>query len=105
MTVVKLNAIQILGLSAFGLVMGMWLKRRIPILDYLNIPASVLGGLIYAVLVVTLRDRVVNFEMDLVLQSILMIAFFTTIGMGASLGLVKRGGPQVAWFLVIATIG
>ena len=105
MTVVKLNAIQILGLSAFGLVMGTWLKRRIPILDYLNIPASVLGGLIYAVLVVTLRDRVVNFEMDLVLQSILMIAFFTTIGMGASLGLVKRGGPQVAWFLVIATVG
>lgn len=105
MPVIKLNAIQVLGLSAFGLVMGNWLKRRIPVLDYLNIPASVLGGLIYAIVIVSLRDRVMNFEMDLVLQSILMIAFFTTIGMGASLGLVRRGGPQVAWFLIISTIG
>jgi ESS family glutamate:Na+ symporter len=103
--IIKLNAIQVLGLSAFGFVVGAWLKRKIPVLDYLNIPASVLGGLMYAVVVVSLRDRVVNFEMDLVLQSILMIAFFTTIGMGASLQLVKRGGPQVAWFLVLATIG
>ena len=103
--IIKLNAIQVLGLSAFGFVVGAWLKRKIPVLDYLNIPASVLGGLIYAIVVVALRDRVVNFEMDLVLQSILMIAFFTTIGMGASLQLVKRGGPQVAWFLVLATVG
>ena len=103
--VVKLNAIQVLALSAFGVVMGMWLKRRIPVLDYLNIPASIVGGLIYSVLVLVLRDRVVNFEMDLVLRDILMIAFFTTIGMGASIGLIKRGGPQVLWFFIIATVG
>jgi glutamate:Na+ symporter, ESS family len=103
--VVKLNAIQVLALAAFGVVMGIWLKKRLPVLDYLNIPASIIGGLIYSVLVLVLRDRVMNFEMDLVLRDILMIAFFTTIGMGASIGLVKRGGPQVLLFFVIATVG
>ncbi|HYP12554.1 MAG TPA: sodium/glutamate symporter [Bryobacteraceae bacterium] len=105
MTVVKLNAIQVLALSCFGLVMGSWLKRRLPVLDYLNIPAAIIGGLIYASLILVLRDRVVNFEMDLVLQGILMITFFTTIGMSASLGLVRKGGPQVLLFFVIATVG
>lgn len=103
--VVKLSAIQVLALSAFGIVLGMWLKRRIRMLDTLNIPASIAGGLVYAALTLVLRDRWVNFEMDLVLRDILMIAFFTTIGMGASLGVVKRGGPQVLLFFGIATVG
>lgn len=105
MTVIKLNAIQILALSCFGLVMGTWIKRRLPILDFLNIPAAIVGGLIYATLILLLRDRVVNFEMDLVLQGILMVAFFTTIGMSASFALVKKGGPQVLLFFVIASVG
>jgi ESS family glutamate:Na+ symporter len=102
---IKLNAIQVLALSCFGLVMGMWLKKRLPVLDYLNIPASIIGGLIYAFVLLILRDRWLNFEIDLVLRDILMIAFFTTIGMGASFGLVKKGGPQVVLFFVVATVG
>lgn len=102
---IKLNAIQVLALSCFGLLLGTWLKRRLPILDYLNIPASILGGLLYAVTLLILRDRWMNFDMDLVLRDILMIAFFTTIGMGASFGLVRKGGPQVILFFVIATAG
>jgi ESS family glutamate:Na+ symporter len=34
-----------------------------------------------------------------------MVAFFTSVGLGASVALVKKGGPQVLLFLVIATIG
>lgn len=101
----KLNAIQVLALACFGVVMGMWLKKRVPLLDYLNIPASILGGLIYALLALALRDRYLNLDLDLVLRDILMVAFFTTIGMGASIGLVKRGGPQVLLFLIVATVG
>ena len=102
---VKLNAIQVLALSAFGVVLGNWLKRRIPLLEYLNIPAAIVGGLIYSLLVLVLRDRWMNFDMDLVLRDILMIAFFTTIGMGASINLVRKGGPQVLWFFILATVG
>ena len=105
MTVIKINAVQVLALSCFGVAMGVWLKRKIPLLDQLNIPASIVGGLVYALVTLVLRDRVVNFDMDTSLQNILMVAFFTTIGMSASLRLVKQGGPQVLWFLGIASAG
>jgi ESS family glutamate:Na+ symporter len=74
-------------------------------LDRLNIPAAVVGGLIYAVLTTVARDRWINFEMDLVLRDILMVAFFTTIGMSASLALLRAGGAQVAIFFGVATVG
>ena len=44
------------------------------------------------------------FTFDTTLRDPLMIAFFTTIGFGASLRLLKIGGPQVLLFFIIATI-
>jgi ESS family glutamate:Na+ symporter len=102
---IKLDAIQVLAISAFGVVIGIWLKKQLRILDRLNIPAPIVGGLVYAVITLGLRDRVVNFDMDLTLQRILMIAFFTTIGLSASLQLIRAGGPQVLTFFGIATVG
>lgn len=103
--VVDLNSVQVLGLAAVGVALGIWLKRRLPVLDRLNIPASVVGGLMYAVLTLALRDRVVNFNMDVTLRDIFMIAFFTTIGMSASLRVVQQGGKQVVIFFGLATLG
>lgn len=102
---IKLTAIQVLGLAAFGIVMGMWLKRRIPFLDRVNIPGSIAGGLVYAIAVVALRDRVVNFDFDMVLRDILMIAFFTTVGMNASLRLLRLGGRMVTLMLIVSIVG
>ena len=102
---IKLNAVQVTALAAFGIAMGVSLKARFPVLDRLNIPASIVGGLVYAVAALVLRDRWLNLEMDMALRDILMVAFFTTIGMGASLRLVKEGGSQVLWFFAIATAG
>jgi ESS family glutamate:Na+ symporter len=101
---VKLDAIQVLALSCFGLVFGSWLKRRLPVLDDLNIPAPIVGGLVYALAMLGLRGHV-DFTMELSLQRVLMVAFFTSVGLGASITLVKKGGPQVLLFLVVATIG
>jgi glutamate:Na+ symporter, ESS family len=102
---VKLNLIQVLAIAAFGITLGVWLKAKIPILDRLNIPASIAGGLVYALVALVLRDRYVNFEMDMGLRDMLMVTFFTSIGMSASLRLVKEGGIQVVYFFVIATVG
>lgn len=104
-TVWKLDSVQVLALACFGVAMGVWLKRKAPILDRLNIPASIVGGLVYALVAVFLRDRFLNLEMDLALRDVLMIAFFTTVGMSASLRLVKDGGIQVLVFFAIATLG
>ena len=101
----KFNAIEMLGLAALGLVMGGWLKRKLPVLDRLHIPGSIAGGLVYALFALLLRDRFVNFEVDTVVRDVLMVAFFTTIGMHASLELLRAGGVQVAIFLGAAVLG
>src|SRR5688500_15748558 len=99
----KLSAIHVLALACFGVVLVVWLKKRIPLLDRLNIPAAIVDGMPSAVAIHLLREHVVNFEMDLSLRDVAMVAFFTTIGMGASLELIKRGGPQVLIFFAVAT--
>jgi ESS family glutamate:Na+ symporter len=101
----KLNAVYMLGLGCLGVVMGSWLKRKVPLLGRLNIPTPIAGGMVYAVLVLLLRDRVVNIEADGVLRDLFMIAFMTTVGMSARLQLVRQGGIGVVVLLAIATAG
>jgi len=101
----SLGPVQVLGLAALGVLMGRFLKRVLPILDRWNVPASVVGGLVYSALVLALRDRVLNLQLDMVLRDVLMVAFFTTVGMSASLRLLIVGGRLVTIFLLAATGG
>src|SRR6185312_11269464 len=68
------------------------------------IPAAVLGGLLFTFLVFLLHDRVLNLQLDTALQPSLSVAFFTSIGMGASLALLRAGGLQVLVFLVFSAV-
>lgn len=101
----KINAPEVLGLAALGVVLGTWLKRRIPLLDRLNIPVSIAGGMVYAVGAMLLRDRVANFEFDVVLRDLLMVAFMTTVGLSARVQVVRAGGVKLVWLLGLATVG
>lgn len=97
--------IETLALAALAVATGQGLRRWVPVLARYDLPAPVLGGLLVAVIVSLLRrdgQDVVRF--DTTLQAPLMIAFFTTIGFGASLRLLRVGGVQVVWFLAIATV-
>jgi ESS family glutamate:Na+ symporter len=94
-------------LAAAGLVLftGYGLQRRVRPLARYNIPAPVIGGLLVALAVTALRGvgyQPVSF--DTTLQAPLMIAFFTSIGFGASVPLLRSGGPAVALFLALATV-
>ena len=102
---IKVNAPEVLGLASLGVLIGTWLKRRIPLLDRLNIPVSIMGGMVFAVIVMALRERVANFDFDVVLRDLLMVAFMTTVGLGARLQLVREGGMKVIWLLAVATAG
>lgn len=93
-------------LAAAGLVLflGYALQRRVRPLARHNIPAPVVGGLLVALAVTGSRlagRQPVSF--DTTLQTPLMIAFFTSIGFGASVPLLRSGGPAVALFLGLAT--
>jgi ESS family glutamate:Na+ symporter len=102
---IALDMMQTLALAAIVLFAGYAIRRRVPLLDRYNIPAPVVGGFLFAGLALALRlGGVVAFEFTTTLQSPLMIAFFTTIGLGASLGLLRVGGPQVLIFWALASI-
>jgi ESS family glutamate:Na+ symporter len=101
--VLKLDLLQTLTLAAVVLFLGLQLRRRIRLLDRLNIPSAVIGGLGFAFLVLIARDRLLNIEIDTALQLTLNVAFFTTIGMGASVAVLRAGGVQVITFLALST--
>jgi ESS family glutamate:Na+ symporter len=101
----KLSAVQVLALGCLGILLGGWLKKKLPVLDRLCIPTSIVGGLVFAVAALALHDRYVNFEYDASLRDLLMIAFMTTIGLNARLELIRRGGLQVLMMLVLAAAG
>jgi ESS family glutamate:Na+ symporter len=101
----KLSAVQVLGLAALGVVIGGWLRRRVPLLERLNIPTPILGGMVYAIAALAMRGRVANIDADTVLRDLLMIAFMTTIGLGARLQLIGEGGAGLLWFFGAATLG
>ena len=103
MTELKLDLLQTLTLAAVVYFIGIQLKRRIGWIDRLNIPAPVVGGLLFTAVVMLAHDRWFNLQLDTSAQSVLSVAFFTSIGMGASLALLKRGGLQVGIFLAFAT--
>jgi len=92
-----------LAYAAVVLLVGLYLKRKVRVLDRLSIPAPVIGGLLAALLFLILRRGVASFQFDTTLQPILQIAFFTTIGMNASLPLLRQGGAQVVMFLAMST--
>ncbi len=100
----QLDLIQTLAIASIMYFIGMQLRKRIGILEQLNIPSAVIGGLLFAAMNLVLHDRYLNLKFDTSMQSLCMVLFFTTIGISASLPLLKKGGIQVVLFLLMATV-
>ena len=100
-----LDQIQTTALAGIVLFGGYGIRRLVPPLGRYNIPAPVIGGLLLATIITFARSRGVTlFQFDTSLQSPLMIAFFTSIGFGASLSLLRVGGPAVLLFFIASTV-
>ena len=100
----ELGMMQTLALAALAVAIGQGMRRWFPVLARYDLPEPVLGGLVVALLVSLLRlDGQPLVQFDTTLQTPLMVAFFTTIGFGASVRLLRVGGVQVMLFLVLAT--
>jgi ESS family glutamate:Na+ symporter len=100
----QLDLVQTVALAGVVLFVGYGIRRVVPPLARYNIPAPVIGGLLVAAAMLIARTQgVTPVEFDTTLQAPLMIAFFTSIGFGASLSLLRVGGPQVLVFFGIAT--
>lgn len=101
----KLDLTQTLALAALVLIVGYALQSRIPLFKRASIPAPIIGGLLFAVLVFALRStNTLVLSFDATLRTPLQIAFFTTIGFSANLRLLRQGGTRIVLLLALATL-
>ena len=99
--VIKFDLIGTVALAAMLLMFGGWLRRTFPWFMRFCIPSAVLGGFAFSLLAWLLKEtNLINFKLDTTLQMPFMIAFFTTVGLGGSLGLIKKGGREFIVYLV-----
>jgi ESS family glutamate:Na+ symporter len=102
---IELNAVQTVAFGGLALFLGYALCRVIPVLGRYNLPAPVIGGLVIALVVLWAHGRdTVLFQFDTALQGPLMVAFFTSMGVNASVALLKVSGRQVMVFLALASV-
>jgi ESS family glutamate:Na+ symporter len=101
---INFDIVQTVAFAVFLLFVGSFLRRRIRFLIKYNIPTPVIGGLIFALINWRLQSSGISLNFDTTLQSVFMIAFFTSIGMGASIKILKEGGAKLIIFLAVASV-
>ncbi|APC49306.1 sodium/glutamate symporter [Virgibacillus halodenitrificans] len=91
--ILELNQVTTIFLAVAVFMIGKYLNSKIGLLDRFCIPAPVVGGLLFAILATLLKTlNLVDVTLDTSLQGLFMLTFFTTVGLGASFGLIKLGG-------------
>ena len=102
---ISLDSTNTLALAAVLLLLGYFIKNRIAIIDKYCIPAPVVGGFLFMFITwagYSTNSYVINFEN--IFQDTFMLAFFTTVGLGASFKLLKTGGKLLIIYWAIAGV-
>jgi ESS family glutamate:Na+ symporter len=89
-----------LALAALVLAVGRGVLSAVPVLQRHSIPAAVVGGLIAAALAAGLHAMGTGVAFAGGLQSGMMLAFFATVGLGADLRMLARGGSRLVRFAI-----
>lgn len=98
----RFDPLETLTVASVILWCGLFLRSRIFVLKEFSIPAPLIGGVPFALLRWGLMDRI-DMIFDMAIKPPLLIIFFTTVGLGASLGFLKKAGPQLLAFLGVAS--
>lgn len=102
---IEFDIYQTMALVALIFYLGKYLKNRITLFTKYCIPPAVVGGLVFALVILFFNQTgLVTIVLDTTLQNIFMTAFFTSIGFTASIKVLKQGGIKVLTFLGIATV-
>ena len=99
---VNLNLLATLALATALFFVGQLIVARSALLQRYSIPVPVVGGFLFAV-ALALAGLVtpVQFTMNESLKDPLLLAFFATLGLGADVRSLARGGRKLAILLVL----
>lgn len=101
----NLDIYETMALVSLVFYMGKYMRTKFSILSKYCIPPSVVGGFIFALLILLLNQtNIASINLDTTLQNIFMTAFFTSIGFTASVKILKQGGIKVITFLSLAVL-
>lgn len=102
----ELDAITTLALASVLYLLGIFIVNHVSILRRLCIPAPVIGGLLFSILVAVLQStNIITIKLDSdFIQNFFMLAFFTTIGLGASLKLLRLGGKVLILYFIFCGV-
>ena len=101
----KADAIMTTAMAAVLLLIGFWIKGKVKVLNKYCIPAPVVGGFLF--MFITFIGHTTNtfaFNFDTYFQSPFMLAFITTVGLGASVKLLKKGGVMLVIYWLMSCI-
>ncbi len=101
----NISVTQTLIISIIVLYVGTFLQTRIRWLSKYNIPSAVVGGILCSVLVAifyTATGHEITF--DLALRDLLLLVFFSTIGLSAKLRTLADGGIALGKMLLISVL-
>lgn len=102
MYLLKLDLISTTALAVIMLLAGVKIREHVRFFERFCIPAPVIGGFGVSLLVLFLRETgLATVSFDTTLQSPFMVAFFTTVGIGGSLRLLRSGGRVLLIYLAI----
>lgn len=99
----NLDSTVTLAFAAILLLIGFYVKEKLKWLEKYCIPAPVIGGFIF--MFITWIGHLTgsfSFQFDNIFQNVFMLAFFTTVGLGASYKLLAQGGKLLIIYWLIA---
>lgn len=102
---ISLDLYKTMALVSIVFYIGKYLHDKITMIKKYCIPPSVVGGILFSLLVLVLKvSNLATITLDTTLQQIFMTAFFTSVGFTASFKALKKGGLKVIIFLGLAIL-
>lgn len=101
----NLDMIQTLALAIVAYYVGSWLKKKVSFLEKFCIPSPVVGGLIFSILTLILKETgMLTVSFDTTLQNPCMLIFFTSVGLTANFQVIKKGGKLLIIFAILTAV-
>ena len=105
LTQYEMQPLHVLMLSILVLYLGFYLNRKIRFLSEFYIPPAVTGGLICSIIVVVIYYAVdLEIVFDMQIRDLLLLVFFSTIGLTAKLRTLGAGGKALVILVVVAAV-
>ncbi|HBB28512.1 MAG TPA: sodium/glutamate symporter [Clostridiales bacterium] len=101
----SLDNIGTMTLATILLMIGYWIKKHVNALEKFCIPAPVVGGFIFVFINFIFHlTGAIEFKFDTTFQAAFMLAFFTTVGLGANLKVLLTGGKLLVLYWLVNVV-